>query len=978
MNRTFRLIWNVAQGRFVVASETAKSKRKSPSVAIGSVLKLAAPIALTFGLTTTPSAWAADYATTDTGAGWKTGSTDFWTVDGVHTTGPATSAGFQDTVTVLHDGSQLSGDPADVTVGQLSVGGSGRVILEINNGNTLTANTQNLNSDTAISLANLSGYGENNRSVLILIGNNSEINIVEGETILGGIGGQASFNIENNARASLQGLTVNDGDVTVRNSSLETDTINLAAFRENYGTYLLLDGGSTLNALTPAEIHLNGMDNYTTAQLRIGENSTANATTLTLGDYSSVELDGTGSRLNADSVIVNGTSSDVELTRGGVAILSELTINDSGSVYVDNESQLNASQVKINDHGSLTITPEDISSADTGGDIEISDGGTLTVSNALSTLEVGSNNLRANSLIISGTGGTLNADTIELQTDGSGNGSDIQFNHTASNYQFDPAIIGSLDTSLNFNTGTTTLNSDLSNFSGDININGGKTIIAGSMGDSSVNVNGGTLSIGADQNLVVSSFNQSAGTLQIDLDSVNGVVHYGKLTASDLDLAADDITLDINVIDASALTDNQILNDVISAPNGIYSSSYTVIDNSALFDFTSSISNDNLALDLTAHASSQSGVADYVTQQGLKQGMNAARVLDDVISNPDNHPGGTEISTTMGQLTTGGEVAEAVKESLPSIGSEVTETTQSTLQSNSSIIRNRQATTSGLASGDGFIANKNVWLKPIGSRANQGKRKGIDGYDADTYGMIGGIDGDLNDHSSLGFAVAYINSSLDSHGSAKQSADIDMYQLAAYGQQDLGRDNLFIDWQADISYGKTDGKRDLDFAGTQAKSDYDSYTGHVGAGLGKTFELSAQTRFVPAIRADYTYIHNDSYSEKGAGAFNLNVDSDNVDEFITTLEGSLYHDFSNQLSVSANAGIGYDFIDDDTDIVASYAGGGSSFTTEGRDRSRIMLTGGLGLNYQASDTFNIAANYDVEGRSDYLNQTVSAKLTWAF
>lgn len=593
--------------------------------------------------------------------------------------------------------------------------------------------------------------------------------------------------------------------------------------------------------------------------------------------------------------------------------------------------------------------------------------------------------------------GNLNAASVVLNSHNS-----ILFNHTDPDYIFDPAIISKTDenSGVAVTSGSTELNGDLSGFDGIILIQAqsadtvnntklsfGNSTNINAMHSAEVDLASGTLSLAANQKLSTDDYRQVGGTLQIGLTRTQNELSYGQIEANTVNLSAAGgdhsvaTSIDVNVDQVITLRSDEVLKDVIHA-NDEYignTNGYNVTDNSALYDFTASDNGNNgldIAIKATNNRSGQS-ISDYVHDSGIHNANGAARVLDKIIGSSSAN---TEMTTSLGKLSSGAEVAHAVEQTLPAVESSAIQAQSAAMITTNNTIQSRIAVTTGASSGDGFISNKNVWLKPIGSWTNQGKRNGISGYDADTYGMIGGIDGNLNDNSSLGLAFSYLNSDIDSHGSVNQSADIDIYQATLYGEHSFGADlyNLDLNWQVDLGYNKTDGKRHLAFTGQRAKSDYDSYTGHLGAGLAKTFALSDTTSFVPEIRADYSYIRNESFTEKGAGAFNLDVDSKHVDAFVTTLKGSVYHDFSNQLSVSANAGIGYDFIDDDSDIVSSYVGGGSAFTTEGLDQSRVILTGGVGLNYQASDTLNISANYDAEGRSDYLNQTVSAKLKWAF
>jgi len=48
------------------------------------------------------------------------------------------------------------------------------------------------------------------------------------------------------------------------------------------------------------------------------------------------------------------------------------------------------------------------------------------------------------------------------------------------------------------------------------------------------------------------------------------------------------------------------------------------------------------------------------------------------------------------------------------------------------------------------------------------------------------------------------------------------------------------------------------------------------------------------------------------------------------------------------------------------------------DVSPWLGRAGLGLTVNATETTEIAARYDLEGRSDFIDQTASVKVRWAF
>ena len=144
--------------------------------------------------------------------------------------------------------------------------------------------------------------------------------------------------------------------------------------------------------------------------------------------------------------------------------------------------------------------------------------------------------------------------------------------------------------------------------------------------------------------------------------------------------------------------------------------------------------------------------------------------------------------------------------------------------------------------------------------------------------------------------------------------------------------------------------------------------------------MSEKTRFTAWVRADYATIKEDGYTETGADALNLVVDSRTTDELILALDGRVEHALSDTSTLTADLGIGYDTQAEQASITSSFAGGGAAFVTDGIDPSPVLVRGGLGMVINTSEAMEITARYDIGSRpgSGYTGQTVSVKFQMAF
>jgi len=293
------------------------------------------------------------------------------------------------------------------------------------------------------------------------------------------------------------------------------------------------------------------------------------------------------------------------------------------------------------------------------------------------------------------------------------------------------------------------------------------------------------------------------------------------------------------------------------------------------------------------------------------------------------------------------------------------------------IVASRQARTRGMSSGDGMMANQHMWFKPFGAETDQDDDQGVTGYDVDTYGVAAGMDADLSSDLNVGVAFAYINSDVESTLAAgKNTVDVDSYQAKLYATKALDEATA-LNVQLGLGVSEYDSKRRL-FNNDEAKADYDSWNFQLSAELERSYNVSESTSLTPYVHADYMYVDIDGYNEKGAGALNLDVSSDSSDSLVLGLGVKAAHTASDSLLLMANAGIGYDVMTDRSSVTSSFAGGGAQFTTDGIEPDEVVYNAGLGAKYSLTNGTEITAEYNITGRDDYTDQSVSANFRFLF
>jgi outer membrane autotransporter protein len=517
--------------------------------------------------------------------------------------------------------------------------------------------------------------------------------------------------------------------------------------------------------------------------------------------------------------------------------------------------------------------------------------------------------------------------------------------------------------------------------------------------------NNGVLEVGAGgTGTITGDYTQTAsGIFQTTASSGTS---FGKLAVSGTATLAAGTGIKVNAASGNTLAAGNTLASVISAGT-LSASTFTVSDNSFLFDFTAAINGNAVDLLTVAASSDGSGtdtdtdtdtgnpgsgtdsdtgnsssgsVANAIAQTGFSSGRGAAVVLDGFVSGGTTGTDMDNVVTALGQLSTAQEVSDAVAETLPLLTAGMNQVALNAMHGTNRVIQSRQASNLGMSSGDEFLGDSTLWLKPVGSWATQDTHESVAGFDAVSHGLIGGLDGKISDDTRIGVALAWMHSNVDGKStSSGNSADIDAYQAILYGSHNLSAmPDTTLDWQADIGTNQNKGQRVIGFMDRVATSDYDSLTAHLGAGLSRDFQVSEQTTLTPGIRADYTWIRDEGYTETGAGALNLKVKQRSTDELILLAEGSVAQSLTDRSKLLANLGVGYDVLNGQNSLTSSYVGGGTAFATQGLDASPWLARGGVGLVVKSTQNTEITARYDVETREDFLAQTASLNVRWDF
>jgi outer membrane autotransporter protein len=489
--------------------------------------------------------------------------------------------------------------------------------------------------------------------------------------------------------------------------------------------------------------------------------------------------------------------------------------------------------------------------------------------------------------------------------------------------------------------------------------------------------NAGVLNVGATTQTITGDYTQAAGgVLRLSLSDATSA--YGKLHVVGNATLASGAVVNVNVLGSPTIDNGTTVTGVLTTTGTLTATpaNITVTDNSALYNFTAAeVSSPGSALDLVV-AADRNGLPNAVIATNNPVALGAATALQQM-RNTGVPEAMQPVFDRLNQMTPE-EASNAVSQTLPALLGAGSQAGVNALHSMNKVIQSRVESSHGLSSGD-EIRDRYMWVRGFGNLAKQQDRDGVSGFESDTGGLVIGGDAPVSPRMRAGGAFTYAKSYVKGNSDAAPSkVEVDTYELVGYASYNIDP-QTDINYQIDVGQNRAQSTRDIGFMGTQATADFSSLAVHGSVGVGRVMPMSAQTNLTPSVRLDYTHMRTDGYTEDGAGPLNLKVDAQTYREFLLTTDLKVAHQLEQGAKLVANGSVGYDFINKQAQTTAIFTGGGDAFVTDGLKVSPWFYRVGLGLIKENDKGTEVSIRYDMEGRtSGYVNQTVSAKVRWAF
>lgn len=312
----------------------------------------------------------------------------------------------------------------------------------------------------------------------------------------------------------------------------------------------------------------------------------------------------------------------------------------------------------------------------------------------------------------------------------------------------------------------------------------------------------------------------------------------------------------------------------------------------------------------------------------------------------------------------------------PTIAAAISNTSSQITSSVSNVISSRLG--SGANSGDEMVlGNSTLWTKLYGSLGEQKEKDGINGFDLKTYGLGLGYENEYKDGQLLGTGLFYTNANVDING-VSQKTDVDAYSIALYGNNLLKDNKTTIYYQGAYTWQKNDSKRDL-FDRTQANAKFTTKILSLDLGVGHKININESLHMEPKLGVTYKHYSNPNYSETGSSA-NITTNKFTSSELLGNAELNMGYKINDFSKITATAGVGYDFKNDNNIVTSSFSAAPSnSFDTKGIDNGRWKYVAGLGYDVDVNNQNNINLSYNFQGEgSKYTNHGLALNYRYKF
>ena len=627
------------------------------------------------------------------------------------------------------------------------------------------------------------------------------------------------------------------------------------------------------------------------------------------------------------------------------------------------------------------------------GTLAIANGGTVTAAavtiavlpglDAIGTLSIG-----AAAGDAAAGAGTL--DTASL-TFGDGTGT-LVFNHTGTDYDFDPAISGT--GTIDHRAGITTLTADSSAFAGSTTLSAGTLVVDGQLGGT-LNVTnaflGGSGTVGATvlgAGAVMAPGN-SIGTLNVagTLDFASGSTYEvevddgGNTPGANNDwihatgIATIDSAAMVTVLpengtdDGSTYTPGTVYT-ILTADGGVNGVFGGVTDGFAFLTSTLSYDALNVYLTLLSSAAFQDAARtpNQFNTAGAADALGAVNPLYDEIVPMTEADARAAFDALSGEIHASGQSVafhsmRHVREALLS-------------RLRARLGGPRVAGFAEAPAADDETSGETyLWGHAFGAWGSADGNGNYAKLDRRSSGFLGGVDKAVGENARIGVALGYSRSDFDA-SARSSSGDSDNFHIAAYAGTRLGIVNL--GGVLSYAYGKSETERTVIVGGLTdtLTADYDAHTSQAAVEAGIDVDMGSVV-LTPFAGISAIHVGTDGFTEQGGPAA-LTVSSADNTTGVTTV-GLRARRQAGQVALTGSLAWRHAFGDVDPSSRMAFASApATSFTVRGAPVSENALALEAGVGLALAERTSLALSYAGEYGSDATDHGLQLELTFRF
>lgn len=275
------------------------------------------------------------------------------------------------------------------------------------------------------------------------------------------------------------------------------------------------------------------------------------------------------------------------------------------------------------------------------------------------------------------------------------------------------------------------------------------------------------------------------------------------------------------------------------------------------------------------------------------------------------------------------------------------------------------------------------WIKLVGNNSKQNAKGDYDGYSANTTGLVWGADTRIDKDALLGVGLSATNTRVSQSGfRSGDSNSITSYEIAGYGAYQFTQEFY---GEGSLSYARHNitGNR-LTALDRVAKADYSAnqLTGRLG--IGYRFVLDDKQTLTPMLNLESSSLSSGAYTETGADALNLKLNSQKLTRTRTSL-GLRYlaentTDAGTVYRPELTAAIYRDGSGTTKDTVAAFEGDltGNTFSTTNTVLGRSGYNLAAGVSILNSKTSLVQLHLGYDHREGFSSTSARIKARWDF